>query len=117
MGASSRPVRRSSWTTGPHPGLAVTVALGTSIEKTALQVFLDQSSNWSSVARIIPAQLFREGAVVRLATENAFEKVRRDGELKTAFITEESSTYKMDPYRKAFQIARAHLIDDKIEIF
>ena len=34
------------------------VALGTSIQKTALQVFLDQSSNWRSVARIIPAQTF-----------------------------------------------------------
>jgi hypothetical protein len=43
----------------------------------------------------MPAQSFREGAVVRLATENAFEKVGRDGELKTTFITEESSTYKV----------------------
>ena len=82
------------------------VARGLSIEKTALQVFLDQSSNWRSVARTIPAQSFREGTVVRLATENAFEKVGRDGELKTTFITEESSTYKNDTYGKAFQIAR-----------
>jgi len=84
------------------------VARGLSIEKTALQVFLDQSSNWRSVARTIPAQSFREGTVVRLATENAFEKVGRDGELKTTFITEESSTYKIDIYGKAIQIARAH---------
>ena len=95
------------------------VARGLSIEKTALQVFLDQSSNWRSVARTIPAQSFREGTVVRLATENAFEKVGRDKELKTTFITEESSTYKIarlinDKYGKAFQIARAHLIDDNV---
>jgi hypothetical protein len=70
--------------------------LGLSIEKTALQVFLYQSSNWRSVARTIPAQSFREGAVVRLASENAFEKVGRDGELKSTFITEESSTYMID---------------------
>ena len=52
--------------------------------------------------------------MVRLATENAFEKVGRDGELKTTFITEESSTYKIDTYGKAFQIARADLIDDNV---
>jgi phage major head subunit gpT-like protein len=34
--------------------------------------------------------------------------------LKTTFITEESSTYKIDTYGKAFQIARAHLIDDNV---
>ena len=68
------------------------VARGLSIEKTALQFFLDQSSNWRSVARTILAQSSREGAVVRLATEKAFEKVGRDGELKTTSITEESPT-------------------------
>jgi hypothetical protein len=51
------------------------VALGLRIEKTALQIFLDQSSNWRSVARIIPAQSFREGAVVRLGMGSGFEKV------------------------------------------
>ena len=92
------------------------VALGLRIEKTALQIFLDQSSNWRSVARIIPAQSFREGAVVRLGMGSGFEKVGRDVELKTTFISEESSTYKIDTYGKAFHIARADLIDDSIGI-
>ena len=52
--------------------------------------------------------------MVRLATENAFEQVGRDGELKTTFITEESSTYKIGTYGKAFHIARADLIDDNV---
>ena len=69
------------------------VARGLSIEKTALQVFLDQSSNWRSVACIIPAKSFREGAVVRLATENAFEKGGRDGQLKHGRIGQASFTY------------------------
>ena len=86
------------------------------IEKTALQIFLDQSSNWRSVARIIPAQSFREGAVVRLGMGSGFEKVGRDVKLKTTFISEESSTYKIDTYGKAFHIARADLIDDSIGI-
>src|SRR5262249_8519144 len=68
------------------------VARGLSIEKTGLQAFLDPSSHWRSVARTMPAQSSREGAVVRLATEKAFEQVGRDGELKTTSITEESST-------------------------
>ena len=86
------------------------------IEKTALQIFLDQSSNWRSVARIIPAQSFREGAVVRLGMGSGFEKVGRDVELKTTFISEESSTSKIDTYGNAFHIERADLIDDSIGI-
>jgi hypothetical protein len=92
------------------------VALGLRIEKTALRIFLDQSSNWRSVARIIPAELFREGAVVRLGMGSGFEKVGRDVELKTTFISEESATYTIDTYGKAFHIARAALIDDSIGI-
>jgi hypothetical protein len=69
-------LRTAFWTT------SFPVARGLSIEKTALQVFVDQSSNWGSVARINPAQSFREGEVFRPATGSAFEKVGRDGELK-----------------------------------
>ena len=90
------------------------VALGTSIEKTALQALLDQSSNWRSVARIIPAQSFREGAVVRTSTGSAFEKVGRDWELKYGWIGQESFTYKIGTYGKIFSVPRADLIDDNV---
>jgi hypothetical protein len=90
----------------------LTVALGTSIEKVHLEVFLELSQNWIAISRIVPAQTFRPGKAIRLEGNTALEKLDGRMELKSSVIGEDAFDYKIDTYGRIFGISRQDIIND-----
>lgn len=88
------------------------VALGSSVEKVAMAVFMEQSQNYLSIARVVSAQNFRPGKAVRLVTKSGFQKVGPAGELKHGSLTEDAFTYQCDTYGEIFMLTRQDIIND-----
>ncbi len=88
------------------------VALGSSVQKTALEVFKEQQTSWRPIVRIVSAVNFRGAKAVRLAGASKLEKVGNDGEIKHGNIGEDSFDYKIDTYARMFGITRQDLIND-----
>jgi hypothetical protein len=87
-------------------------ALGLGVEKLALQVFLDESKNWSAIGRPVPVTSFRQGKAIRLAAGSRLEAVGRDGELKHGVIGEDSFNIQASTYGRVFTLTRQSIIDD-----
>lgn len=91
-------------------------ALGSSIEKAALDVFIDASKNWLAISRIVNASSFKPGVAVRLAASSALQKVGPTGELKYASLGEDAFNYKLDTYGRIVGVDRQSLINDDLAL-
>lgn len=89
-------------------------ALGTGVEKVALQTFLDMSRNWMAISRIVNVATFREGKAIRLSSATAFEKVGKGGELKHGTIDEDAFSVQAGTYGKMFGLTREDIINDDL---
>jgi hypothetical protein len=92
--------------------VSMPTALGSSIEKLALNPFLELSENWMAISRIVPAKTFRQGKAVRIAASTALQLVPSTGELKSGPISEDTFTYQMNTYGKIFGLSRQAIIND-----
>jgi hypothetical protein len=91
-------------------------AVGSSVQKTALQVFIDRSKNFMRICRPVDAVSFRPGKAVRLATASKLELVGRSGEIKHGTIGEDAFDYAVSTYARMFGVTRQDLIDDNTQI-
>ena len=91
-------------------------ALGTAVEKVALDVFTEMSSTWMNIARIVDASDFKDGKAIRLSAAAKFEKLGKTGEIKHGDLLEDSFTYRVDTYAKMFGLTRQDIINDDASI-
>jgi hypothetical protein len=92
--------------------VSMPVALGTAFEKLALDPFLEISSNWMSISKIVPLSNFRPGKVLRLAAMTALQIVGNDGELKHSYLSEDAFTVQMSTYGRMATLTRQDIIND-----
>lgn len=91
-------------------------AVGSSVAKVALDVFVEMSANWLGIARIVNATDFKAGKAVRLAAASAFEPIPPGGEIKHGSLSEDAYDYQLGTYGKMFGIDRQTLINDDASI-
>jgi hypothetical protein len=87
-------------------------ALGSSVEKIALSVFLESASTALAVCRPVSASTFRAGKALRLAAASKLEKIGPTGEIKHGVLTEDAFDYQVSSYARMFGISREDLIND-----
>ena len=92
--------------------LSMPVAIGEGIQKTALQVFIEQSATWRSICRIVNATSFREGKAVRLAASSRLQRLGRGGEIEHGVVGEDAFSYRISTYARMFAVTREDLVDD-----
>ena len=91
-------------------------ALGSSVEKTALSVFLESAANVLAVARVVSASSFKAGKAIRLSATSKLLPVGPTGEIKHGDLNEDSLDYKVGTYARMFAVTREALINDDLSI-
>jgi hypothetical protein len=101
---------RAAWSTTDLP-----IALGTAIEKLAIDAYRTTPQTWRSFCRVLPAKTFREHVAIRLNEGANFGPVV-GGELEHGLLTEETIRYKVDSYGKILKLDRSAIVNDDLQI-
>ncbi|MEO2049061.1 MAG: hypothetical protein ABGX16_21085, partial [Pirellulales bacterium] len=91
------------------PGILSNVA-----NKAALQSFLAVPTTWRQFCRTRSMNDFKQHTSYRLTAAGVFEKVGKDGEIKSAELSEESYANKLDTYGRRFAFTRQDIINDDL---
>lgn len=93
------------------PGILSNVA-----NKAALQSFLAVPTTWAQIAATRSVNDFKTYTSYRLTAAGQFEKVGKDGEIKSAEVTEASWTNKVETYGRRFTFTRQDLRNDDLSM-
>jgi hypothetical protein len=88
------------------------VSLGLSIQKTALDIFIEESTSWLPIAKINNAQNFRAGKAVRLAAISKLLQVGNAGELIHGSLSEDQFDFQISTYGRLLSVSRQNLVND-----
>jgi len=91
------------------PGILSNVA-----NKSALQSFLAVPTTWREFCRTRSMNDFKTHTSYRLTANGTFLKVGKDGEIKSAELTEETYSNQLDTYGRRFAFTRQDIINDDL---
>jgi hypothetical protein len=92
-------------------------ALTESIQRLALEAFLEQSENWRMVARKVEAQDFRDAKAVRLVGVTGLLRVPKDGMITHGQLNESAHPFSVATYARMLQLNRQDVINDDLSLF
>lgn len=93
---------------------SISNVIGGTVQKIALATFLDASSNWRPLVRVVPAVDFKEGTAVRLASSAGFRRIPKGGEFEHGSLSDEAHSFQVATYGKMFGITREDIINDDL---